>query len=120
LTGRLPALVRLSGWSDPGIEDSRPVIFAAQLEACRLDPESDTWWIQLSPDTAFLWTDIGSIRHLGFLSDAVSGDAGISEILDRQATAVGLEAVSITAGRTPVESSADGTRVGAVQREATR
>ncbi|MED5399237.1 MAG: hypothetical protein VX669_02545 [Planctomycetota bacterium] len=96
--GRLPALGRLSGWGDPS-EDPRPVIFAAQLEACRFDSSTDTWWVELSPDTAFLWTDIGSIRHLGFSPDATLGDAGMSEILDRQATAAGLEPGSLAVGR---------------------
>ena len=98
LRGRLPALGRLSGWGNPS-EDSRPVIFAAQLEACRFDSSTDTWWVELSPDTAFLWTDIGSIRHLGFSPDATLGDAGMSEILDRQATAAGLEPGSFAVGR---------------------
>jgi len=46
-----------------------------------------------------LWTDIGSIRHLGFSPDATLGDAGMSEILDRQATAAGLEPGSLAVGR---------------------
>ena len=111
MTGRLPALARLAGWGDAGIEDSRPVIFAAQLEACHLDPATDTWRIELTRDTAFLWTDIGSMRHLGFLPDAIFGDEGISDILDRQATAVGLEVDPV---------AADVPRVGSIEAEATR
>jgi len=117
LVGRLPALVRLSGWSDPGNENPRPVIFAAQLEACRLDVNTDTWQIELSTDTAFLWTDVGSIRHLGFLPDEFLGDAGISELLDRQATAVGLEVDSIVVDGSPADSSSDASRVSTVDQE---
>ncbi|GIS61187.1 MAG: hypothetical protein CM1200mP2_34120 [Planctomycetaceae bacterium] len=43
------------------------MIFAGQLEACRFDPGTETWWVELSADTAFLWTDIVSYGHLGFL-----------------------------------------------------
>lgn len=117
LVGRLPALVRLSGWSDPGNENPRPVIFAAQLEACRLDVNTDTWQIELSTDTAFLWTDVGSIRHLGFLPDEFLGDAGISELLDLQATAVGLEVDSIAVDGSPADSSSDASRVSTVDQE---
>ena len=118
LSGRLPALAKLTGWGDPGIEDPRPVIFAAQLEACRLDATTGVWRIELSTDTAFLWTDIGSIRHLGFLPDTILGEAKISQILDRQAVAVGLEVDPVAAGASAVDASADVSRDGAVDREA--
>ena len=111
MIGRLPALARLAGWGDAGIEDPRPVIFAAQLETCHLDPATDTWRIELTRDTAFLWTDIGSMRHLGFLPDAILGEEGIADILDRQATAVGLEVDPV---------AADVSRVGSIETEATR
>ena len=111
LTGHLPALARLAGWGDAGIEDPRPVIFAAQLETCHLDPATDTWRIELSPGTAFLWTDIGSMRHLGFLPDAILGEEGISDILNHQATAVGLQV-------DPADR--DVPRVGSLETEATR
>ncbi len=111
LTGHLPDLARLAGWGDAEIEDPRPVIFAAQLETCHLDPATDTWRIELSPGTAFLWTDIGSMRHLGFLPDAILGDEGISDILNHQATAVGLQV-------DPADR--DVPRVGSLETEATR
>ena len=106
LRGRLAALDRLPGWADSS-DDPRPVIFAAQLEACRFESSTDTWWVELTPETAFLWTDIGSIRHLGFSPDATLGDGGISEILDRQATAAGLEPGSFAVGSASGTARAD-------------
>ena len=121
LVGRLPDLARLPDWGDPtkassdeptkesANEDPQPVIFAAQLEAIHLDSDTDTWRIELTAGTSFLWTDIGSLRHLGFLSGtnpAADLDASpvdnrverqISRILAVQAQAVGLDGDSVSA-----------------------
>ncbi len=121
LTGRMPGLVRLPGWGDPADEDPRPVIFAAQLEACRFDPGTETWWVELSADTAFLWTDIGSYGQLGFLPDALFGDAEIAAILKRQSAAAGL-AVDVPADPVKTDDGSSETlpKIGALDREATR
>jgi hypothetical protein len=123
LVGRLSDLARLPDWSDPAKgssddrtkdpanEDPQPVIFAAQLEAIYLDSGTDTWRIELTAGTSFLWTDIGSLRHLGFLSGtkpAADHDASpvdsrverqISRILRLQAQAIGLGGDSVSAVR---------------------
>ena len=88
LVGQLPELVRLPSWQ--GDYDSSPVIFAAQLESCRLDPRTDTWRLQLKTGSIFLWTDSDSLKHLGFLSDLLTDDSEIQALLDNQAGAVGL------------------------------
>ncbi len=89
LVGQLPDLARLPSWPGAG-DDASPVIFAAQLESCRLDPRTDIWQLRLETGSVFLWTDLGSLRHLGFLSDVLNSDAKIQAILDTQAGAVGL------------------------------
>ena len=121
LVGRLPDLALLPDWGDPAKgssgdptkdpadEDPLPVIFAAQLEAIHLDSDTDTWRIELTAGTSFLWTDIGSLRHLGFLS-GTNPDADldvnlvdnwaerqISRILKLQAQAIGLGGDSVSA-----------------------
>jgi hypothetical protein len=121
LVGCLPDLARLPDWGDPAKgssddptkdpanEDPQPVIFAAQLEAIHLDSDTDTWRIELTAGTSFLWTDIGSLRHLGFLpgtNPASDLDASpvdnwverqISGILRLQAQAIGLGGDSVSA-----------------------
>ncbi len=121
LVGRLPDLALLPDWGDPAkgssddpIKDPAnegplPVIFAAQLEAIHLDSDTDTWRIELTAGTSFLWSDIGSLRHLGFLSGtnpAADLDANpvdnwverqISRILKLQAQAIGLGGDSVSA-----------------------
>ncbi|MFP6702135.1 MAG: hypothetical protein VB861_10345 [Planctomycetaceae bacterium] len=120
LVGRLPDLARLPDWGDPAKgssddptkdqakEDPQPVIFAAQLEAIHLDSDTDTWRIELTVGTSFLWTDIGSLRHLGFLSGTKPADdldarpvdnrveRQISRILRLQAQAIGLGGDSVS------------------------
>ncbi len=121
LVGRLPDLALLPDWGDPAkgssddpIKDPAnegplPVIFAAQLEAIHLDSDTDTWRIELTAGTSFLWSDIGSLRHLGFLS-GTNPDADldvnlvdnwaerqISRILKLQAQAIGLGGDSVSA-----------------------
>ena len=121
LSGRLPGLVRLSGWGDPGDEDPRPVIFAGQLEACRFDPGTETWWVELSADTAFLWTDIVSYGHLGFLPHAIFGDEEIAAVLNRQSVAAGIDVDSpADPGRADDGSAETRSKLGAVARESSR
>ena len=121
LSGRLPGLVRLSGWGDPGDEDPRPVIFAGQLEACRFDPGTETWWVELSADTAFLWTDIVSYGHLGFLPHAIFGDEEIAAVLNRQSAAAGIDVDSLAdPGRADDGSAEARSKLGALDRESAR
>ena len=118
LSGRLPALVRLSGWDDPGDEDPRPVIFAGQLEACRFDPGTQTWWIELSADTAFLWTDIVSYGQLGFLPHAIFGDEEIAAVLKRQSAAAGIAVDGLAnPGQADDGSPETRSKIGALVRE---
>ena len=64
------------------------VIFAAQLDDCRRDPEhKETWKIALRPETGFLWSNADRLELLGVGVDDVtrrvleeqSGLLGISE-----------------------------------------
>lgn len=65
---------------------SQRVIFAAQLEDCRRDPQSaNTWQIVLRPDTAFLWSDAESYKALDVALDGQS-----MQTLAEQTTLLGI------------------------------
>jgi len=89
LSGRLPLLAQLSR----DAEESRPVIFAAKLETCRLvavRPGVMSWQVILQEDSIFLWTELASIRHLGFLSEKIQDEEQLGELLAHQARVTGL------------------------------
>lgn len=57
----------------PTEQPSQRVIFAAQLEDFRRDPQSaNTWQIVLRPDSAFLWSGADSYQALDVVLDAQS------------------------------------------------
>jgi hypothetical protein len=62
-------------------KEPRRVIFAAQLEFYR--PEGDRWVVGLRPDTAFLWSDLGNYKALGF-----SDDPHVAQVLEQQRQAL--------------------------------
>ena len=89
LTGRLPVLARLIRVAD----QRPPVLFAAQLKTCRLvavRPGVTAWQVVLQEDSSFLWTELASIRHLGFLSESLQSAEQLGELLARQSRATGL------------------------------
>lgn len=62
------------------------VIFAAQLDDCRKDPQQlDTWRIVLRPATGFLWSSAGNLQLLG-----VAIDDGTKQILAEQSSRLGI------------------------------
>ena len=69
------------------------VIFAAKLETCRLvavRPGVMSWQVILQEDSIFLWTELASIRHLGFLSEKFQDEEQLGELLAHQARVSGL------------------------------
>jgi hypothetical protein len=75
-----------------GMGESRTVIFAAQLKACRLDQATQqTWLIELEPASVFLWSDLSNYRALGFRVDDQHSDEHTAELLSRQTELLGIE-----------------------------
>ncbi len=80
IDAELPAFHQL-----PHFDDSREVIFAAQLKSDRLSgPKKDRWLISLQPESAFLWTDADNLRALGFEEDRVNSRDRQQRILAEQ------------------------------------
>lgn len=72
--------------------DSREVVFAAQLEGCRLvSSEPRVWDVRLQTDTAFLWADYDNFAGLGFQPDELQSEESIRKILDDQARMIGIQ-----------------------------
>jgi len=68
------------------------VIFAAQLQSCRLvGKEDERWQIQLNPETAFLWTDFENLRALGFATGEADTEKAVQQLLAEQSQLVGVE-----------------------------
>lgn len=67
-------------------EKPKRLIFAAQLQTCRLDgTDKKRWVISLRPETAFLWADADNYRALGFADADEAGRRSTRELLERQA-----------------------------------
>lgn len=83
LTCDLPDLHRVSVLG----EESRRVVFAGQLRACRPPEVGDPIWVlELDPATAFLWLDSAGLQKLGFPTDD-----RLLAVLRDQAQVVGVE-----------------------------
>ncbi len=81
--------------------NSRPVIFAAQLQECRLkNSHRKSWNLLLRPDSAFLWSRFETLQALGFQPDELTTEKQIRELLDKQTkvTAATTAAIAIRTG----------------------
>jgi hypothetical protein len=73
-------------------DGNRNVIFAAQLQSCRLVGKEDKrWQIKLNPETAFLWTDFENLRALGFAGGEADTAVAMQQLLADQSRLVGVE-----------------------------
>ncbi len=79
---------------EPLMVDKRPktIIFAAQLEGCRLTKTlQPTLWVDLRDESAFLWTSYENYSALGLQIDGPQMEQQLRRVLDAQARIVGVE-----------------------------
>ena len=82
------------GVFEPLMRDKRPktIIFAAQLEGCRLTKTPQpTLWVDLRDESAFLWTSYENYSALGLQVDDPQMEQQLRRVLDAQARIVGVE-----------------------------
>jgi hypothetical protein len=85
--GRLLADLPIFEKCLPSGSPARRVIFAGQIESCRLIPGSEpVWQIELKPQTAFLWGGTETYEKLGLPIDEAT-----SRILAEQGLLLGIE-----------------------------
>jgi len=85
--GRLLADLPIFEQCVPPGSPGKRVIFAGQIESCRLIPGSEpVWQIELRPQTAILWGGAESYERLG-----LSIDQGTARILSEQSRLMGIE-----------------------------
>ncbi len=71
---------------------TREVIFAAQIEDCRLsDVGSPTWVIRLRSESAFFWSDYNNYTRLGFRPDDLHTVDRIRQLLSEQTLVMGIK-----------------------------
>ncbi|HID24395.1 MAG TPA: hypothetical protein EYP14_18630 [Planctomycetaceae bacterium] len=83
------ALARQQSAADrQGVE----LIFAAQLEDCRLeDGTSERWVVVFDPRSGFLWSDYANYRTLGFRPETAHSEQHVKKLLSWQSKAIGIE-----------------------------
>jgi hypothetical protein len=84
--GRLHADLPIFERSVPAGAEPTRVIFAGQIESCRLIPGSEpVWEVSLRAETAILWGNVDTFRHLGLPMDGAT-----TKVLAEQARLLGI------------------------------
>jgi len=69
--------------------ESRSTIFAGEVKACRFDDDSQRWIIELTPQSAFLWSHLETYLAAGFELNHARPEPVVTAELQAQAQAVG-------------------------------
>ncbi|NOX54686.1 MAG: hypothetical protein GXP27_09655 [Planctomycetes bacterium] len=68
------------------------LIFAAELQACRLlDGKSEHWAIVFEPRSGFLWSDYANYCTLGFRAIDAQSEQHVKELLSWQSQTIGIK-----------------------------
>lgn len=72
--------------------EPKRVIFAAQLEGCRLrDEDPKRWVVTLRGENAFLWSSFDNYRALGFDFADEAAENDVRQLLEEQSRLLGVE-----------------------------
>jgi len=73
------------------VSSDQPVIFAAQLESCKLSTNRESWNVVLRPETGFLWALPSTYLGLGFSFTEWHPRDAVVQILKSQAALAEIE-----------------------------